>query len=392
VFAYIPSLNIQIKSELDNGQGLKKIGKRKMPSQRQSGMVLILVLLVVALVVGLSVKYASQFQLGMARAESRWASTQAKSLLVAAEEVAILLFPLADIDASMDYPDEPWNNPVPLTDEGVEGVAMLFDAQAQLNLNDLGKKIDPASLPGSPERYSESQRQFIRLLQTFQQEVPVSQGEAEAMLEAVVDWLDNDDDETGGGGAESNYYQGMPDPYLPANTLLFRSVDELRLVRGFNERSALVELLKPYITVLPKNDVGLSVNDIPPQNPFGLPGVNRLRLCINSKSQLLPLSDQQAQTFLLSRPETGYAEPNDFNDSWRKAMGAEDLDLSAYKMKTDFFWLESTVQMGEQRRQMRSLMQRDNNSLIVVQRRMMYELPQVNRGKKDDENSSELKL
>jgi len=42
---------------------------------RQRGMVLILVLLVVALVVGLSVKYASQFQLGMARAESRWAST-----------------------------------------------------------------------------------------------------------------------------------------------------------------------------------------------------------------------------------------------------------------------------------------------------------------------------
>jgi hypothetical protein len=50
------------------------------------------------------------------------------------------------------------------------------------------------------------------------------------------------------------------------------------------------------------------------------------------------------------------------------------------------------VQMGEQRRQMRSLMQRDNNSLIVVQRRMMYELPRVNRGKKDKENDSELRL
>lgn len=379
MFAYLPFHKSVVKSVL-----------RKSP--RQQGMVLILVLLIVALVVGLSVKYASQFHLGLARAESRWSSTQAKSLLMAAEEVAILLFPLADIDSSMDYPDEPWNNPVPLTDEGVEGVAMLLDAQAQLNLNDLGKKIDPASLPGAPERYSESQRQFIRLLQTFQQEIPVSQGEAESMLEAVVDWMDNDDEETGSGGAESDYYQGMKEPYLPANTLAFRSLDELRLVRGFSERPVLVELLQPYITVLPKPNTGLSVNDIPPQNPLGLPGVNRLRLCINSKNQLLPLSDQQAQTFLLSRPETGYANENELNDAWRKTMGGEELDLSGYKVKTEFFWLESTVQMGEQRRQMRSLMQRNEKSLSVVQRRMMYELPRVNRGKKDNENSSELRL
>jgi len=351
-------------------------------------MVLILVLLIVALVVGLSVKYASQFQLGMARAESRWASTQAKSLLLASEEVAILLFPLADIDPNMDYPDEPWRNEVPLTDEGVEGVARLFDAQAQLNLNDLGKPIDPASLAGAPERYSESQRQFIRLLQTFPQEMPISQLEAENMMEAVVDWMDEDPDETGSGGAEANYYQGMPEPYLPANGP-FRSVDELRLVRGFNEKPELVELLQPYITVLPKPGLGLSVNDIPPDNPMGLPGVNHLRLSINSKSLLVPLSDQQAQTFLLSRPETGYSTEADFGDSWRKSMGDE-IDLSGYKVKTEYFWLESTVQMGDQRRQMRSLMQRENTSLKVIQRRMMYELPRVVQGKKD--NDSELKL
>ncbi len=378
MFAYLPSH--------------KKFRPQTYGAKRQQGVVLILVLLVVALVVGLSVKYASQFQLGMARAESRWATTQAKSLLMAAEDVAILLFPLADIDSSMDYPDEPWNNPVPLTDEGVEGIALLRDAQAQLNLNDLGQKIDPASLPGVPERYSESQRQFIRLLQTFQQDAPISQSEAEAMLEAVVDWLDEDSDETGSGGAESNYYQSMPTPYLPANTLAFRSLDELRLVRGFNERPVLVELLQPYLTVLPKTNAGLSINDIPAENALGLPGVNRLRLSMNSKNQLLPLSDQQAQTFLLSRPDTGYANENELQDAWRKAMGGEDLDTAGYKVKTEFFWLESTVQMGEQRRQMRSLMQRNENGLVVVQRRMMYELPRVTRGKNDNENSSTLRL
>lgn len=363
-----------------------------MRRRNERGMVLILVLVVVALVVGLGVKYASQFQLGMAHAESRWASIQARSLLMAAEEVAILLFPLGDIDSSMDYPDEPWNNQVPLTDEGVDGMARLVDAQAQLNLNDLGKPIEPTSLPGSAERYSESQRQFIRLLQTFQQEMPMSQLEAENMLEAVVDWLDPDSEQTGSGGAEVNYYQGMPQPYLPPNAF-FRSVDELRMIRGFNERPELFMLLEPYITVLPKAGLGLSVNDIPVEKPYGLRGINNLRLAINSKNILEPLTEQQAQTIMLSRPETGFASEAEINDAWRKGM-SDELDISGYKVKTEFFWLESTIQMGEQRRQMRSLMVRNESGLVVVQRRMMYELPRVNRGKKDNEDSddSELKL
>jgi general secretion pathway protein K len=362
---------------------------RSLKLPRERGMVLILVLVVVALVVGLGVKYASQFQLGMAHAESRWASVQARSLLMAAEEVAILLFPLGDIDTTMDYPDEPWNNQVPLTDEGVEGVARLVDAQAQLNLNDLGNTIDPTSLAGSPQRYSESQRQFIRLLQTFQQEMPMSQLEAENLLEAVVDWLDPDNDQTGSGGAEGNYYQGMPQPYSPPNGV-FRSVDELRLVRGFNERPELIMLLEPYITVLPKQGLGLSINNIPVEKPYGLPGINNLRLAINSKTILEPLTEQQAQTITLSRPEAGFASEAEINDAWRKAM-SDELDVSGYKVKTEYFWLESTIQIGEQRRQMRSLMVRNESSLTVVQRRMMYELPRVVKGKKDDDDS-ELKL
>lgn len=358
--------------------------------KRQRGMVLILVLLVVSLVVALSVQYASQFHLGMARAESRWASVQARSLLMAAEEVAILMFPLGDVDSQMDYPGEPWNSEVPLMDEGVEGVARLIDAQAKLNLNDLDNPLAPNSLPGVADRYTESQRQFIRLLQTFPQEMPISQLEAENLMEAVADWLDEDSDESGSGGAESNYYQGLPQPYLPANGP-FHSVDELRLVRGFNELPVLVELLEPYITVLPESGLGLSVNDLPVQNFYGAPGVNRLRLSMNSKNLLVPLSDQQGQSFLVSRPETGFADGNELNSSWNQAIG-DDLDLSGYKVKTEYFWLESTVQMADQRRQMRSLMKRDGSSLRVVQRKMLYELPRVDRGKKDDNNDSELKL
>ena len=39
------------------------------PTHREGGTVLVLVLLIVALVAGLSVKFAAQYQLGLARAE-----------------------------------------------------------------------------------------------------------------------------------------------------------------------------------------------------------------------------------------------------------------------------------------------------------------------------------
>jgi general secretion pathway protein K len=51
-----------------------------------------------------------------------------------------------------------------------------------------------------------------------------------------------------GGGGEDDVYQRMDPPYRAANRPLL-SLDELRLVEGFD--GALVEALRPYVTVYP---------------------------------------------------------------------------------------------------------------------------------------------
>ena len=94
----------------------------------ERGTVLVLVLLIVALVAGLSVKFAAQYQLGLARAETRWHGTQARAFLEGTEEVAKLMFPEADIDSNIDYLGEPWTSEVPIEDEGVTGFAKMTDA------------------------------------------------------------------------------------------------------------------------------------------------------------------------------------------------------------------------------------------------------------------------
>ena len=101
---------------------------RSKPANRRNaerGTVLVLVLLIVALVAGLSVKFAAQYQLGLARAETRWHGAQARAFLEGTEEVAKLMFPLGDIDDQKDFLGEPWGSEVPIDDEGVSGFARM---------------------------------------------------------------------------------------------------------------------------------------------------------------------------------------------------------------------------------------------------------------------------
>lgn len=356
----------------------------------ERGTVLVLVLLIVALVAGLSVKFAAQYQLGLARAETRWHGAQARAFLEGTEEVAKLMFPEGDFDKEKDLLGEPWGSEVPIEDEGVSGVAKMTDATAQFNLNDLtGHQIDFTKEDGQPDRYSEAQRRFIRLLQTFP-DLPLDRNQAEMLLAGVVDWIDADENESGSGGAESNFYQGMKEPYRSANAL-FKSVDELRLVRGFNESPMLVTLLQPYVTALPVGDAGLNINTLDLVGPNGK-GINNLLLCLNSATELVPINPEDMAQFFAKRPPEGW-DLQTLDADWNSMFAGNPLDKTGLQIFTKYFWLNSTVQLVDQRRSMRSLMMRgtdDPSKLRVIRRDDVFELPTVDRSEKDEDGDTEL--
>lgn len=355
----------------------------------QRGTVLLLVILIVALVAGLSIKYAAQYQLGLARAETRWHGAQARAFLTGTEEVAKLIFPEADIDAGIDYLGEPWGSEIPIQDEGVTGFARLVDATTQFNLNDLARPIDLTKPDGAPDRYSEPHRRFIRLLQTFP-DLPLDQNQAEMLLASVVDWIDADEDESGSGGAESNYYQGLQVPYRAANAL-FKSVDELRLVRGFNEVPILVTRLTPFITALPVADAGLNINTMDLVDPYGK-NFNNLLLCINGSNELVPMNPSDMEQFIAMRPQTGFPDTQAITEAWNTIFAGKPLDVDGLSPNTRYFWLNATVELVDQRRSMRSLLIRgkEPGSLTVIRRDDVFELPTVDRGDEDKDGDTEL--
>lgn len=327
---------------------------------RQAGAVLIMALLIVALVAGLSIKFAGDYQLGLARAESRWHGVQARAYLLGMENAALELLVKADQNPQVDYLGEGWDTEVPFEIDGGWVLARAADASSQLNLNALNTLLVAEKPANSFERYSEPQRRFIRLLQTFP-DLPVQENDAIAILEAIVDWMDADDNQSGFGGAESDYYQSMPTPYNAANGV-FMSVDELRLVRYMTPE--LMMLLRPYITVLPVPDgQNMNVNTMPAQ----------LLLTLNDKQSMQPLDAQQAEQLAGAIPADGfYQSTADFQSAWNNAVGAGELDVGGLEVKTNFFSLFIQVDLVEQRRGMQTLLKRNGDKFEVVRRNDTY--------------------
>lgn len=84
-----------------------------------------------------------------------------------------------------------------------------------------------------------------------------SDQEAKEIAESVGDWRDGDD-EASENGAESNYYQGLADPYACKNAN-FDILEELLLVKGVTQE--IFDHVKDYLTVYGTGAVNINTAD-----------------------------------------------------------------------------------------------------------------------------------
>lgn len=132
---------------------------------------------------------------------------------------------------STDHLGERWAQGLPVlpVDGGFIHVT-IEDAQGRFNLNNLLRN-NTSSAPDIAI--------FRRLLAGLT--LPP------ALADTLVDWIDDDDVSRPGGAEDIDYLNASP-PYRTSNQRM-ASVEELRLVRGFDAKT--VATLAPYVTVLP---------------------------------------------------------------------------------------------------------------------------------------------
>ena len=297
----------------------------------QRGIALITAMLVVAIVATVAAYLSMGQTLWMRQSENTFAIAQADSVSTGALGLATVLI-AQDKNQATDHAGEIWAEPLPPFPVGQGSVtAAISDAQARFNLNNL------ASNPNTDDR-----KIFMALLEQL--------GLDRALNEAVIDWVDTNSNVAGAAGAEDDYYLALSAPYRAANRML-ESVDELRLVRGFDAET--VQALRPFVTVLPVSNATINANTAPAQ--------------VLAVLFAPPLSLAEAETIVATRPtadERANANAQEFKNCTEVQARAPSNALIAARcaVKTGYFEFMIAARFGRLTRTTQALFARQGNA------------------------------
>ncbi|MEB6675795.1 type II secretion system minor pseudopilin GspK [Acinetobacter haemolyticus] len=306
----------------------------------QHGVALLTILVMVALATILAATIAKR-QSNSAE-NTGYLMRQNQSLLYAKSAEAFfaeLLIQDNESGKNIDHLQESWAKPMPafpVEDGYVSG--RLVDESGKFNLNNLLKS--DGSVDDSARRW------FERLLQRVGLPAELSQ--------AVIDWQDSDDEPTGAMGAESNYYQGLEPAYLTPNTK-FHSIEELKLVRGFEGKN--YDLIKNYISALPE-PTKVNINTAP---ALLLASIDP-RVDVNTVDQELK-AKQANLTYFSSLDDLWKINAFSGIEEQNKTDAAAWLDT-----KSDYFTALIEVVLSERKRQFTSAIYRKDKQVTVYAR------------------------
>ncbi|WP_312331321.1 type II secretion system minor pseudopilin GspK [Acinetobacter variabilis] len=316
---------------------------KAMMIKQQKGIALITILVMVALATILAATIAKR---QAATAESTaYLMRQNQSLMYAKSAEAFfseLLVDDAENAAEVDHLNETWAQPMPafpVEDGYVSGI--LQDESGKFNLN---------SLITAEGTVNENAKAWFELILK-------RAGLPEQLSEAVIDWQDEDEMPSGPMGAESNYYQGLPNGSLPPN-VKFHSVEELKLVRGFEENK--YKLMEPYLSAVPLEDSTVNINTA---SAFLLASMDE-KLDVNAVQQLLDRRQANLEYF------------SNVADLWTLEPFAQ-VDAAKHNLFNNLLGVQSNhfkarieVMLSERKRQFSSDLVRQDKKVYVAYRSM----------------------
>ncbi len=307
---------------------------------RQQGVALIIVLLAMALVVMLTSGMTQQQSVRVFRAGHYLAQQQALSMAMGSEAFAAQVlkqdFEQDKEDGTfVDSLDEAWGKYaaiLPIDDQGVAEV-QIDDLGGRINLNDL------VLSSGEPDLVIRDR--FARLLQVLEI--------TSVHVEALIDWIDQNDQTINAYGAEDGQYLLQEPAYRAANQP-FVSVTELRLIDGMTEEA--YQLLLPHVSALPVSGAGINVN-----------------MASGPVLQALDerLTTQQVASILANREEERFENLNDFLAL--PEFAGLGLQVAGLTLQTQFFEVVSQITYDDRTASLVSLMFRNPEGEILTVRR-----------------------
>ena len=143
----------------------------------------------------------------------------------------------------------------------------LFEEEASFDLaiQDLERKIPINSLVNDQGVPDENQKSILARFLNLD-EFNLESDQVDDIVEAIIDWLDQDDNTTGFGGAENSYYQSLEIPYSCRNGPM-ESIEELLLVKGITkelyEGTGGNPGIADYLTIYGDGNININTADKP---------------------------------------------------------------------------------------------------------------------------------
>jgi len=299
-----------------------------LPARTQRGVALVTAVMIVAIATAIAVQIAFAHQIWFRQMENVADRDATDWLRRGALHWASLALLEDAAQNSTDHLGESWAMGLPtLPVEGGTIKVSIEDAQSRFNLNSIGG-TDPTSLAN---------------LQLLQRLLDVLQLDPQ-LANAVADWIDPNSDALPGGAEDVDYLNLNP-PYRAANRPI-ASVDELRLIRGFDAKT--VAALLPYVTVLPVATNDINVNTAPP-----------VVLAALVQGLDLPTAQRIAEQRVGS-----YKTIDEFK---AKLPGGPTAATAGMILKTDFFLVTLDTSIGRHERRSEALLQRlPNKSTALI--------------------------
>ena len=290
----------------------------------QRGVALITAVAIVAIAAAVAVKIAFAHQIWFRQMENVGERDATDLLRRGALHWASVALLEDASQNSTDHLGEAWAQGLPTlpVDGGAIHVA-VEDAQGRFNLNNLviNNQVSAPDL-----------LVFQRLLAVLKLDPLLSN--------AVVDWMDPDGNVTSPGGAEDVDYLTLKTPYRAPNQPM-TSVDELRMIHGFDEKT--VRTLLPYVTVLPA-------------------GI-RTTINVNTASSVVLAAFAGQDLAWADRVvENRTSKPmNNVSELAQQLPASVQLPAGMGSVKTDFFLITLDTSIGRYQRRTVALMQRAGN-------------------------------
>jgi general secretion pathway protein K len=311
------------------------------------GMALLMTILIISLILIITLRFNTSMRSSLTNAANLQDAIALDNMAKSVFNSARAVLSVDAEESGFDTLHEDWANLA----AAAQFFAVFFDrGRGGMNITDHSGRLQVNSLLQKKEDAwiinEEQKKIWINLLSA--EEFELAEDEALNIVEAIIDWIDEDDEPLGFGGAESSYYQGLDSPYAPRNGPM-EFIEELLLISGIS------------------NELYFGTNEIPGLANLVTPHGTDGKININTADAFVlgALSDQIDQDMVDGMLTYREDEENDLGDpEWFRSFVPGDIIIPPALITTSssYFEILTEVALGNMRKKVRGMVVRGPGS------------------------------